>query len=72
MSKKIENMIRTILMLFSIALFFYSCNNKDIKDYDVSDQEITIFPDYKNIILPRNIKQKQRIIQFHLILETKK
>jgi len=42
-----------IFLLFTVIL--YSCGNKNIKKFEVVDKDIDIFPDYKNITIPKNI-----------------
>jgi hypothetical protein len=47
--------MKNLFFLFLIAMFFYSCGKKHIERFDIVDQEVDIFPDYKNITIPKNI-----------------
>jgi hypothetical protein len=56
MESEIKSMIMKYLILLSTIVFFIcSCTNGNIKEYDRIEEEVDIFPDYKNITIPRNI-----------------
>ncbi|MFC2125422.1 TolB family protein [Bacteroidota bacterium] len=47
--------MKNLIYLFAVLLLFSGCSNRNINKYSSINEEIEVFPDYKNIIIPVNI-----------------